>query len=111
VGDKAWSTDGTCGYQPGNRRCAGKWGDCCSKEGRCGTGENFCATGQCQSGNCAPGSSRRGWLAAPVTYLTGNTTDSTCGGPEGHTCNVVYGNCCNKNGVCGWLPSDCGEGW
>jgi hypothetical protein len=81
-GDKIWSTDGTCGYEHGNRRCAGKWGNCCSKEDRCGTGEDFCATGRCQSGKCAPGSFRRGWRAAPVTYLTGNTTDGTCGAPR-----------------------------
>jgi hypothetical protein len=110
-GDKVWSTDGTCGYQHGNRQCAGKWGDCCNKEGRCGSGEDFCATGRCQSGKCAPGTFRRGWRAALFTYLTGNTTDGTCGGPEAYTCNVVYGNCCNKDGVCGSLESDCGDGW
>lgn len=110
VGDKVWSTDGTCGHQNGFRLCTGKWGDCCSKDGKCGTGEGFCGSGRCQSGNCVdlrpnPGNNNT------VPWLTGNTTDGTCGGAQKYTCNVVYGNCCNKNGICGSLPSDCGAGW
>lgn len=30
------------------------------------------------------------------------------GGKDNTTCNVVYGNCCSKDGICG---EDCGGGW
>ncbi|OAQ77785.1 CFEM domain-containing protein [Purpureocillium lilacinum] len=107
-GDKTWSTDGTCGAQHGNRQCAGKWGDCCSLGGKCGTGPEFCGKDNCQSGNCTKPDPGTGGGRPP--WLTGNSTDGTCGGPKAYTCKVIYGNCCNKNGRCGSLPQDCGDG-
>jgi hypothetical protein len=103
VGDKVYSTDGTCGHNHGNRQCTGKWGDCCNLDGQCGTGDSFCGIGKCHSGNCI--------RYPPLPWLAGNTSDGTCGGPYNYVCNVVFGNCCNKDGVCGSLPSDCGVGW
>ncbi|KAF3068400.1 hypothetical protein GL218_08338 [Daldinia childiae] len=113
-GDKVYSTDGKCGYKHGNKLCAGKQGDCCSLDGECGTGPSFCGGGVCQSGNCTrlPDSHLLGHslFMSGIPWLTGNTTDGACGGENKYTCNVVYGNCCNKDGQCGSLPSDCGEG-
>ncbi|OTA97428.1 carbohydrate-binding module family 18 protein [Hypoxylon sp. CO27-5] len=105
AGDRVYSTDGTCGYANRNRLCAGKWGDCCNLDGVCGTGADFCGEGVCQSGNCI----RTSPPPPPMPPL-GNTTDGRCGGPQAYVCNVVYGNCCNKDGICGSLPSDCGAG-
>ncbi|KAK0751855.1 hypothetical protein B0T18DRAFT_296511, partial [Schizothecium vesticola] len=51
-GHKVFTTDGTCGYQNQHRRCAGKWGDCCSVDGECGTGWDYCQSDKRQSGNC-----------------------------------------------------------
>lgn len=51
-GDKWYTVDGRCGSQHGGRRCAGKWGDCCSLDGKCGNGVDFCSTGRCYSGKC-----------------------------------------------------------
>ncbi|KAK1499110.1 hypothetical protein CTAM01_07031 [Colletotrichum tamarilloi] len=51
-GHKVYTTDGTCGYANGNRKCAGKQGTCCSIYGRCGRYEDFCGAGVCQSGDC-----------------------------------------------------------
>ncbi|KAK1989604.1 hypothetical protein LX36DRAFT_648975 [Colletotrichum falcatum] len=105
-GDSVYSTDGTCGFDHGFRFCAGKWGDCCNFDGVCGTGEDFCGIKNCQSGNCT----RPVTTPAPFPWLSGNTPDGTCGGATGYTCNVVFGNCCNKDGICGSSPSGCGVG-
>ncbi|KAK1852034.1 hypothetical protein CCHR01_05370 [Colletotrichum chrysophilum] len=51
-GHKVYTTDGTCGYANGNRKCAGKQGTCCSIYGRCGRDDDFCGAGICQSGDC-----------------------------------------------------------
>ncbi|KAK3938522.1 carbohydrate-binding module family 18 protein [Diplogelasinospora grovesii] len=106
AGDIVYSTDGTCGSDHGNRLCAGKWGNCCNTNGTCGTGEAFCGTDVCQSGNCT----RPVTVPSVPDWLGGNTTDGTCGGANKFSCNVVYGNCCNKDGMCGSLMSDCGVG-
>lgn len=106
-GDTVYSTDGTCGVAHGGRLCAGKWGICCNMSGACGNGTAFCGVGSCQSGNCTQPST----TTAPVTWPTGTSPDGTCGGPSKYSCNVLYGNCCNRNGICGSLPSDCGAGW
>lgn len=108
AGDKVYSTDGTCGFKYGNRLCIGKRGDCCNHGGQCGTGNDFCGIDVCQSGNCTQPTMPS---PSPLPWLTGNSTNGTCGGPNNYGCDVVYGNCCNKNGVCGSLPSDCGVGW
>ncbi|KAH8743726.1 hypothetical protein F5882DRAFT_498637, partial [Hyaloscypha sp. PMI_1271] len=106
-GDIVWSTDGTRGDQFGGRLCAGIWGDCCNFDGKCGTGAAFCGTDSCQSGNCT-------WANLPPTgppgWNFGNSTDGTCGGANGMTCGSLFGECCNKDNVCGSLPSDCGVG-
>lgn len=107
AGDSVYTTTGQCGRQHGYRLCAGVWGDCCNADGKCGTGESFCAFGVCQLGNCTIPPT----IPSLPSWLNGNTTDGTCGGTNFFTCNVVYGNCCNKNGMCGTLPSDCGAGW
>ncbi|PMD31861.1 carbohydrate-binding module family 18 [Hyaloscypha variabilis F] len=104
-GDKLYSTDGTCGIRDDSlRMCAGKWGGCCNMDGVCGTGPEFCSMCMCSMGNCT----RPNIVPAQPLYMLGNTTDGTCGGKNNITCNVVYGNCCNKDGICG---QDCGEGW
>ena len=86
------------------RMCAGKWGDCCNMDGVCGTGPDFCSMCTCSMGNCT----RPNVVHAQPLYMAGNTTDGTCGGKNNITCNVVYGSCCSKDGICG---QDCGEGW
>ncbi|CZR67734.1 uncharacterized protein PAC_17633 [Phialocephala subalpina] len=105
AGDSVFTTTGQCGSQHGYRQCAGVWGDCCNADGECGTGESYCGNGVCQLGNCTVPA-----VVGLPPWLNGNTTDGTCGGTNALTCNVVYGNCCNKNGMCGSLPSDCGAG-
>lgn len=103
-----YSTDGTCGLNHGLRLCAGKWGDCCNLDGVCGTGDDFCATSVCVFGNCARRDTKP---PPPPEWMRGNTPDGTCGGENGYICNVVYGWCCNKDGMCGVRESDCGAGW
>ncbi|KAH7024401.1 uncharacterized protein B0I36DRAFT_294999 [Microdochium trichocladiopsis] len=103
LGDKVYSTDGTCGLEHGGRQCAGRWGDCCRRDGQCGTGEDFCAAGRCQSGNCTP-------YPAPPPMVWGNSTDGSCGGPNRYTCDNVLGPCCGKNGRCGVEEAHCGPG-
>ena len=75
--------------------------------GTCGTGAGYCGIDVCHSRNCT------GASVAPTLppWLRGNTTDGTCGEASSCTCNVVYGHCCNKDGLCGPLPSACGVGW
>ncbi|KAH9203226.1 hypothetical protein DL95DRAFT_439548 [Leptodontidium sp. 2 PMI_412] len=102
-GDKVFSTDGTCGYQHGNRQCMGKWGTCCNMSGVCGNGTAFCGNDVCQMGNCT--------RPVVVSPATGNTTDGSCGGAKSFTCNLLYGMCCNKYGQCGSSSTDCGAGW
>lgn len=111
LGDDIYSTDNTCGYEHGHRRCAGKWGDCCGIQGRCGTGSAFCSKQVCLSGNCAKSSSTSSPRLIPPGYFVGNTTDGTCGGVHKYTCDPTWGSCCNKNNIYGSMPSDCGEGW
>ena len=108
-GDSVYTTNGRCGHQHGYKQCAGVWGDCCNAQGQCGTGADYCGYGVCQLGNCnvpAPNTP-----PGPPAWVTGNTTDGTCGGPNDLTCSVAFGRCCNKDGMCGSLPSDCGIGW
>jgi len=107
LGDKVYSTDGTCGWQHGGRLCPARWGDCCRMDGTCGTGESFCGIATCQSGKCAAFTNTN----PTVPWQVGNTTDGTCGGPNKYVCDVGYGDCCNQNGMCGSKPSDCGTGW
>ena len=41
----------------------------------------------------------------------GTTPDGSCGGSQGYTCGVLYGNCCGKDNKCGSTMSECGVGW
>ncbi|KAH8668656.1 hypothetical protein BX600DRAFT_538677 [Xylariales sp. PMI_506] len=100
-GDKIYSTDGTCGYQHGNRFCAGIWGDCCNTDGKCGTGADFCGLDVCQSGRCAFFETICPAKFAPV----GSQPGSALGWPADHK----Y--CCNKQGHCGSLPVKCKPYW
>lgn len=111
-GHKIYSTDGTCGPVDNSLRlCAGKWGDCCDFNGTCGTGPDYCGADKCSFGNCVrPANFGIREPLGPWPKM-GNTTDGTCGEPNKFSCNVVFGNCCNKDGVCGSDASDCGEGW
>ncbi|KAF6841710.1 hypothetical protein CPLU01_00382 [Colletotrichum plurivorum] len=86
--------------------CGGKWGNCCSKYGYCGTGTNYCSLENCYSGDCEiPVRPNNG-----LPWLTGTTRNESCGGAEGYTCDVAFGNCCSKDGVCGALVEHCGTG-
>ncbi|KAK0110010.1 hypothetical protein ONS95_002672 [Cadophora gregata] len=100
---------GSCGSQNKYLKCGGKWGDCCNNSGKCGTGEAFCGKTSCQSGNCSI-LHETATAGAAVPWQTGTTPDGTCGGAKGHTCDVVFGNCCSKDGVCGGLETHCGAG-
>lgn len=72
------------------------------------SGPDFCGNGVCQSGNCTK---PPGGHDDNIPWQTGNTADGTCGGDKRYTCDIVVGNCCNKDGKCESLPSDCGSGW
>lgn len=109
-GHEVFSTDGKCGPEHGNRRCGGHWGDCCNLKGECGRGEAFCRPDGCAFGKCTTVSGPPASESA-LPWTFGNTTDGSCGGENAYTCGVVHGNCCNKDGRCGSLPSDCGLGW
>jgi hypothetical protein len=102
-----FSLDGKCGPSTGDKICSGKWGDCCNYDGVCGSGSDFCYADNCQSGACEPAP-----MPEPiVTWTFGTTPDGTCGGSEGYTCGVIYGNCCGKNNRCGGTLMECGTGW
>lgn len=106
-GDKIYSTDGTCGPDYGDRLCAGKWGDCCNQDGACGTGDDFCGPSVCFSGKCTLPDVE----PPPADWMEGKTPDGTCGGKNGYVCYGRWGSCCNKDGICGIMLSDCGDGW
>lgn len=72
--------------------------------GVCGSGPSFCGIGNCDSGNCTQ--SEPPEQEEPPS-LDGDTPDGTCGGVDGYTCSVIFGNCCNANGQCGSDPADC----
>jgi hypothetical protein len=46
-----------------------------------------------------------------LTWTFGTTPDGSCGGSEGYTCGVIYGNCCGKDNKCGGSKTECGTGW
>ncbi|KAK2022431.1 hypothetical protein LX32DRAFT_193858 [Colletotrichum zoysiae] len=49
--------------------------------------------------------------ATAVPWKNGNTPDGTCSGSGGYTCDVLLGNCCGADGVCGSDEEACGHGW
>lgn len=108
VGDpNLYSLDGECGPSTGNLICTGKWGECCNYGGLCGSGSDFCSKANCQSGACYQLPMPKPTDVSPF----GTTPDGSCGGSEGYTGGVIFGNCCNKDNKCGLTPLDCGTGW
>ncbi|KAH6619420.1 hypothetical protein B0J18DRAFT_492231 [Chaetomium sp. MPI-SDFR-AT-0129] len=77
VGDKVYSTDGTCGKDYGDRLCAGKWGDCCNLNGTCGTGEAYCGLTVCQMGNCTQPDGGQGCPTGTSTISSSSTSSSS----------------------------------
>lgn len=105
-GHNIFTTDGTCGYQHGNRQCIGKQGDCCNIDGTCGSGPENCGLGVCQSGNCEG-------VEVTVRMPMGDSLDGTCPGPNRFVCNKFYGGCCRMGrfAPCRRYNADCGVGW
>lgn len=115
------STDGTCGGNTGSTCQGSTFGNCCSAAGWCGSTADYCAAG-CQSvfGSC--GSSSSSVVASAVSAVsTASTapsstpnkvsTDATCGGNTGFTCQgSTFGNCCSQAGWCGSTTAYCGDG-
>jgi len=121
VPTKKVTTDATCGGTNGFTCQGSAFGNCCSVSGWCGSTAAYCGTG-CQPafGTCtgtgqssAPpaGSSTRTSSSAAPTTTKKVTTDATCGGTNGFTCQgSTFGNCCSVNGWCGSTAAYCGTG-
>ncbi|KAH3917922.1 hypothetical protein HBI56_178700 [Parastagonospora nodorum] len=123
TGSKKVSTDATCGGT-NQFTCAGSsFGNCCSAAGWCGSTTDYCGTG-CQSGfgNCgsngaAPSkaattkAATSSKAATPTTPALKVSTDGTCSGANGFTCQKsTFGNCCSQYGWCGKTTDHCGTG-
>ena len=117
---KKVSTDGTCGGTNGFTCQGSTFGNCCSVAGWCGATSAYCDAG-CQPGfgTCSVSSSRPTTLAtstrassAPQPSATKRvSTDATCGGTNGYTCQgSTFGNCCSVAGWCGSASEYCGTG-
>jgi hypothetical protein len=116
---KKVSTDATCGGQNGFTCQGSTFGNCCSSSGWCGSTSAYCSTG-CQPsfGSCGqssspvnvPSSTRTSSsaAAAPTKKVS---TDATCGGTKGFTCQgSSFGNCCSSAGWCGSTSAYCSGG-
>ena len=103
------TTDGQCGAN--GATCLGAtFGNCCSSSGWCGTSDAHCGTG-CQAGfgNC--GIVSKTTTATPPGATKTVSTDATCGGAGGFTCQgSAFGNCCSASGWCGKETAYCGTG-
>ncbi|KAL6705783.1 hypothetical protein ACN47E_006421 [Coniothyrium glycines] len=123
---KKVTTDATCGGTNGYTCLGSTFGNCCSSSGYCGTTDAYCGTG-CQSafGNCgsnsvAVSSAVKTSVAASSTKAAASatpsatkkvSTDATCGGTNGYTCQgSSFGNCCSTSGYCGSTTAYCGTG-
>ncbi|KAF6806261.1 hypothetical protein CPLU01_15913 [Colletotrichum plurivorum] len=87
---------------------------CCNSQGNCGSGPEFCGMDVCESGNCTIDIFEMPVIAAArgsLPWLTGTTTDGTCGGEGNRSCDVVFGRCCGPDGFCASDAKACGEGW
>lgn len=115
------STDATCGGTNGYTCQGSTFGNCCSSSGYCGTTEAYCGTGcqntfgVCGSNSAVPSpkaSSTKASSPAPVASSTKKvSTDATCGGVNGYTCQgSTFGNCCSSSGYCGSTTAYCGTG-
>lgn len=98
VSPTAVSTDATCGGSTGSTCAGSTFGNCCSAAGWCGSGDTYCGEG-CQSGfgtcgiNVSQSSSTISSVAAAAA--TAVSTDASCGGSTGYTCQgSTFGNCC-----------------
>jgi len=103
------TTDGQCGAN--GLTCLGAtFGNCCSSSNWCGTSDVHCGTG-CQAGfgNC--GIVSKTTSAPPAGATKTVSTDATCGGTNGFTCQgSAFGNCCSGSGWCGSDTAYCGPG-
>jgi hypothetical protein len=82
--------------------------------GWCGSGTLYCGEG-CQAGFGQCGinvpQSSSSISTAPPAQPTKVSTDATCGGTSGMTCQgSVFGNCCSPAGWCGGTAAYCGDG-
>ncbi|OSS54028.1 hypothetical protein B5807_00423 [Epicoccum nigrum] len=112
------STDGTCAGT-GKQTCAGStFGNCCSQSGWCGSTTDYCGTG-CQTGFGTCGSLSASKAANPTSTKPAATsaaakkisTDGTCAGTGGFTCQgSTFGNCCSQYGWCGSTTGHCTSG-
>ncbi|KAF2473248.1 glycoside hydrolase/deacetylase [Lindgomyces ingoldianus] len=133
TGTKKVSTDATCGGTNGFTCQGSTFGNCCSSAGWCGQTTAYCGTG-CQPsfGTCSSSSSissvKPSTSSKPVSSIrpsststkpsasatpSGKTvsTDATCGGTKGFTCQgSTFGNCCSVNGWCGSTSAYCSTG-
>ncbi|KAN0103372.1 family 4 carbohydrate esterase [Hyaloscypha variabilis] len=123
---QAISTDGTCGT---TITCIGStFGNCCSQYGYCGSTSAYCGTG-CNpvGGTCGSASSSTSTKVTTTTTIKSTTTstkssaspsstkkvstDGTCAGTEGFTCQgSTYGNCCSQYSYCGSTSAYCSTG-
>ncbi|OAL51486.1 chitin binding protein, partial [Pyrenochaeta sp. DS3sAY3a] len=120
--------DATCGGVNGFTCQGSTFGNCCSVHGWCGSTAAYCGTG-CQPafGTCAgasqssslpvnsstrpASSSTRTSSSATPASTKKVSTDATCGGRNGYTCQgSTFGNCCSVNGWCGASAAYCGTG-
>ncbi|GAB7346912.1 hypothetical protein MBLNU459_g1983t2 [Dothideomycetes sp. NU459] len=133
VAPTATSTDATCGGSSGFTCSNSAFGNCCSASGWCGSGDLYCGEG-CQAGfgTCGINVASLSSSAAATTTTTKSalpstskssssstssaaasptavSTDASCGGTTGFTCQgSTFGNCCSKYGFCGSTNAYCG---
>lgn len=99
----AVSTTGRCGAANGGLTCGGSgFGECCSQYGWCGSSAAHCGGG-CDSAH--------GTCTTPAGTEDKISTDGSCGGVNGYTCQgSTFGNCCSTYGFCGSSTAYCGTG-
>ncbi|KAF2814977.1 glycoside hydrolase/deacetylase [Mytilinidion resinicola] len=97
------SIDGTCGGTNGFTCEESTYGNCCSPSGWCGSSPDYCSTG------CQPAFGLCGTVsAAPAASSTAVSTEGSCGGVTGRTCEgSAFGNCCSAHGWCGSTADYC----
>ncbi|OUM58892.1 carbohydrate-binding module family 18 protein [Piromyces sp. E2] len=92
-----------CGPKYNNKKCS--FGDCCSKDGKCGFGHEYCGDG-CQSefGVCL------GELPDPNPQFPEDEPSEIHCGPKYGYKKCSFGDCCSKDGECGFGHKYCGNG-
>lgn len=107
---KKVTTDATCGGTNGFTCQGSTFGNCCSSAGWCGSTSAYCGTG-CQPGFGTCGTSGTTTTAPAPTGTKKVSTDGTCAGTGGFTCQgSTFGNCCSQYGWCGKTVDHCGTG-